>query len=495
MVQNTKYDGFAAETVDAVGGPGNIKQVTHCTTRLRFQLNDLGKVDKARIQALPEAITVMEASGGLHVVVGMGVPDAHKAVAAIPGVNAGGEVAATSGAGDDGAGDATEARATPADPDAKKPKVIDRILGTISAIFTPYIPVLASIGIIKGLLGLFVGFGWMSVESDTYIILNAAPTALIYFFPILLAFTAAKQFGANPYVGAVIGAALLEPGLAAINVSGETADFLGIPFPAQSFANTVIPIILGMWAFGYLEKGLKRALPKITHLILVPVISVLVMVPLMLLVFGPVGFTIANGIASGYNWLVQFPIVLSLIFGGFFIYVIMIGAHWIVLPIQLGILADQGMEYSLAAGGMGNYALLGVTLAVMFFNRDKATKQVAGSASFVNALSGVTEPGMFGVIVRNKRYFITLTLGGLAGGLVCGIFGTYITAFAFTGLFGLPAFASSPTAVPYFIAVGVTILVSFIGTFFVEKGMARSLRRNAGADETVGEKQTASVPA
>ena len=478
MVQATRYDEFARETVDAVGGPGNIKQVTHCTTRLRFQLNDVSKVDKARINDRPEALGVVEASGGLHVIVGMTVSDAHAAVAAIPGVHVGGDSVPTVASAAAGA-DPAVAAAT-GEP-VKKPRIVDRVLGTISAIFTPYIPLLASVGIIKGLLSLAVNFGWLEATSSTYVILAAAPTALIYFFPILLAYTAARQFGANPYVGATIGAALLEPTLAAINVSGQSIDFLGIPFVAQSFGNTVIPIILAMWAFGYLERGLKRLLPQVTHLLLVPTISIAVMVPLILLVFGPIGFAIASGIASGYEWLVQFPIILGLVFGGFFIYVIMIGAHWVVLPIQLGILASNGMEYSLSAGGMGNYALLGVLLAVFFFEKDKTTRTVAGSAAFVNFLAGITEPGLYGVIIKNKRYFITLTLGGLAGGLVCGIFGTYITNFAFTGLFGLPAFASSPTAVPYFCAVIVSIAVSFIGTVIVQKGMQMSLRRGSVA--------------
>lgn len=481
MVQTSNYDDFARATVEAVGGASNIKQVTHCTTRLRFQLHDPGKVDKASISAWPEAVGVVEASGGLHVIVGMTVNEAHAAVAAVSGVNA----------GHDAAGASAESAPAPSDEPVVKPKLIDRILGSISAIFTPYIPLLASVGIIQGLLALAANFGWIATDSSTYIILAAAPKALIYFFPILLAFTAARQFGANPYVGAVIGAALLEPTLSAINVSGNTLDFLGVPFAAQSFGNTVIPILLAMWVFGYLERGLKRVLPQLLHLLLVPLISIVIMVPAIMLVFGPVGFAIANGIAIGYEWLVQYPIVLGLVFGGFFIYVIMIGAHWVVLPIQLGILADQGMEYSLSAGGLGNYALLGVLLAVFFFDRDKATRTVAGSAAFVNAIAGVTEPGLYGVLIKNKMYFVALTLGGLAGGLICGIFGTYITAFAFTGLLGLPAFASSPTAVPYFIAVGVSIVVSFLATLVTLKGMHFTLNRSAKAERARADLESA----
>ncbi|WP_263120521.1 PTS transporter subunit EIIC [Cellulomonas sp. RIT-PI-Y] len=466
------YTEFARVTVDAVGGPENIRHVTHCATRLRFQLVDPGQVDKQRIEALPQAVGIMESQGQFQIIVGTDVPDAYQAVAAIPGVHS-----------DESEGDAPAPRGglSKRGKDAANGTWFDRLLGTISAIFTPYIPVLASVGIIKGLLALCLQFGWLSDTSNTYAILSAAGNAMLYFFPILLAFTAARQFRANPYIGATIGAALMEPSLTAINVTGEHLDFLGIPFVGQSFASTVLPILIGMWAFSYLERGLKKVLPQITHLLLVPVISLVVMVPLMLLVFGPIGFAIANGVVEGYTWLVQYPIILSTIFGAFFVFVIVIGAHWLVTPILLSILADQGKEYALAAGGMGNYAILGVLLAVLVLTKDKETRTVAGSAAFVNGIAGITEPGVYGVIVKSKKYFISVIAGGLVGGLICGIFDVYVTAFAFSGVLGAPAFLASPRAVPYFVAVFFSIAVAFVVTLLLD-------RRGAGrAEEAVAE--------
>ncbi|MCV2394456.1 PTS transporter subunit EIIC [Actinotalea sp. M2MS4P-6] len=459
-------DNFAEQVVAAVGGPENIASVTHCATRLRFQLRDPAKADKDVVQGLDGAVGAFEAQGLFQVIIGTHVPKVYDAVVAVPGVPGGGQ-----------ADDDADVAAAPVEPVTVKASLLDRLLATISAIFTPYIPLLASVGIIKGLLAISANYGWIATDSNTYAILAAAGNAVIYFFPILLAFTAAKRFGANPYVGATIGAALLEPNLTAINVTGEHLDFLGIPFIGQAFGGTVVPILVAMWVFGYLERGLKKVLPQMTQLLLVPVISLLVMVPATLLVFGPIGFWFADGIANAYNWLVDYPILLSLLFGGFFIYVIMFGVHWLVLPIQLAILADQGKEYSLAAGGMGNYAVLGVLLAVFLISRDRPTRTVAGSAAFVNAVAGITEPGIFGVIVKAKRYFIAVTVGGLAGGLVCGIFNVYITAFAFTGLIGSPAFLSSPKAAPYFLAVAVTIATAFAVTYLTELGARRRRSR------------------
>lgn len=445
------YKNYTEELVKALGGSKNIVGVTHCATRLRFDLNDKKKADKKAVEALPETVGIVEAQGTFQVVIGTHVGDIYDELLKIEGIH--------------GDGEADE------ENDDTKQSALDKFLSTISAIFTPYIPVLASAGIIKGLLALCVNMGWLSDTANTYAILSAAGNSLIYFFPILLAYTAAKKFGANPFIGACIGAALMEPNLTAINVTGADLNFLGIPFIGQSFENTVIPILLAMWAFSYLEKGLKKVLPSSMQLMLVPLISLVVMVPAILVVFGPVGFFLANGIANIYQWLLSFgAIPISILFGAFFIYVIMLGMHWVVLPIQLSILAQNGMEYSLCAGGLGNYALLGVCLAVLLTAKNKETKTMAASASFVNFLSGITEPGLYGVILKNKKYFISLTAAGAIGGLVCGIFNCYVTNFAFTGLFGLPAFASSPTAVYYFISVAITISVAFVLTIFLQRG-------------------------
>lgn len=444
------YEKLAEDLVAGVGGASNIQGVTHCATRLRFRLKDSSLADKEAVKENPEVLGVLESGGQFQLIIGTHVGDVFADVIKVPGVSEAGPLQSNAG-----------------EPEGKTPTVVDRVLASISAIFTPYIPVLASVGIIKGLLAIIVDIGWLADTSNTYAILNATGNAMLYFFPVLLAFTAAKTFGANPYIGATIAAALMEPSIADINVTGESLDFLGIPFIGQSFAYTVIPIIIGMWAFSYLEKGLKRILPQITQLLLVPVFSLLIMVPAMLLVFGPVGFAIASGVAEAYGWLVQYPLILSTVFGATFVFIIMIGAHWLVTPILLSILAEQGYEYGLAAGGMGNYAILGVLFAVLLTTRNPETKAIAGSAAFVNGVAGITEPGIYGVIIKNKRYIVSVFIGGLVGGFVCGLFDVYVTAFAFSGILGAPAFIASPRAVPYFIAVAISIAVGFFTAYLL----------------------------
>ncbi|MEF2964986.1 PTS transporter subunit EIIC [Paenibacillus sp. M1] len=448
----------AKEIIKQVGGKGNIGSLIHCATRLRFELNDSTLADRSALKAIPKVLGVVDAQGQTMIIIGPQVNEMYTEIMAqLDGDEPSEEVR--------GNGAKTE---TAKQTKAAKKSWFDQLLSTISAIFTPYIPVLATSGIIKGLVDILVKSNVLTTDNNTYLILAGIGNALIYFFPILLAFTAAQKFGSNPYIGATIGAALMEPNIAGITVTGNKIDFLGIPFTAMNFSSTVIPIILAIWAYSYLDKTLKRYLPKALQFILVPLLSLLIMVPLTLMVFGPVGGFIANAIADGYQFLLNSNVIIfNAIFGALFIYVIMLGVHWVILPLQLSYLAEHGMEYSLGSGGMGNYALLGVCLAVLVISKTKEERTIASSAAFVNFLSGVTEPGLYGVVMKNKKYFISLTLGGLAGGIIFGATKSYITNFAFTGLFGLPAFLSSPTATTYIISVLVTLVVSFMATLLL----------------------------
>lgn len=449
----------ATSIIKLVGGSQNISSLVHCATRLRFELHDSSKADREALKALPKVLGVMDAQGQTMVIIGPTVNEMHAEIMQ----------QLESGAGAEGA--AAASSASPAtDAKGSKKSWFDKLLATISAIFTPYIPILATSGIIKGLIDILAQSGVLPATSNTYLILAGAGNALIYFFPILLAFTAAQKFGANPYIGAAIGAALMEPNITGITTTGNVIDFLGIRFTAMNFSSTVIPIILAIWAYSHLDKLLKRFLPKMLQFVFVPLLSMLIMVPLTLMVFGPVGGLLANLVADGYEFFLNSNVILfNAVFGALFIYVIMLGIHWVVLPLQLSYLAEHGMEYSLGSGGMGNYALLGVCLAVMVISKSKEERTIASSSAFVNFLSGVTEPGLYGVVMKNKKYFISLTLGGLVGGIIFGMTKSYITNFAFTGLFGLPAFLSSPTATTYFIAVGVTLAVSFFATILLSK--------------------------
>lgn len=452
------YEGLVKEIIASVGGEDNVKSLAHCATRLRFTLRDKSKVDKKALQSNKEILGVMEVQNTVQVLIGTHVNDVYKTILNTTGIKGGGEVEAD--------GKETQGEA--------KQNLFDKFLATVAAILTPYLPILASAGVIKGFIALGNNTGILDPNSATSLILSAAGNAIIYFFPILLGFTAAQKFGANPYVGATIGASLMEPNITGIVTTGAKLTFAGIPFTGMAFASTVFPIILSMFAFGYLEKGLKRAIPKSISFIVVPVLSLLIMVPATVLIIGPIGALLANAVTAIYNVLLSGNLVVfCAVMGAIFIFVIMLGVHWVVLPIQLAYLAQHGAEYSLAAGSCGHYALMGVCLAAFVLAKDKESRGIAGSAAFINILSGVTEPGLYGVCFKNKKYFISLIIGGVVGGALIGIFQAPLRTFAFPGLLGLPAFFTLPYAGKYILSMFTATAVGFVVTIILEKGFGK----------------------
>jgi PTS system beta-glucosides-specific IIC component len=217
----------------------------------------------------------------------------------------------------------------------------------------------------------------------------------------------------------------------------------------------------------YLERWLKKNLPESVQFILVPFICLVIFVPLTILVFGPIGGLLANGILAVYNLLASQVILLQVVFGAFFSLVILLGLHWAVLPIELGILGSQGVEYSLSAGGMGNYAILGICLAVMIFAKNREDKGVAASAAFTNFLCGITEPGLYGIILRSKKLIAVMICAGGVAGLVLGLGNVGATNFAFSGLLAFGGWLGAQNFPMYCVGIATSVIASFATTTFL----------------------------
>ncbi len=345
----------------------------------------------------------------------------------------------------------------------------------ISAVYAPYIPILATGGIASGVVGLLSNFGVLSTESLTYQAFYAIFYALINFFPIMLAYTAAQYFRCNQYIAAALGAALMYPGVSNLLVAGESANLFGINFPAFNFAGSFVPILLAVFCMSHMERWLKKVLPQATQFTLVPVCCLFVFVPLTIMVFGPIGSMIANGIANAYSMLSSYAIPTSIIFGAFFSLVILLGMHWAVLPIQLAVLAEQGSEFSLAAGGMGNYAVLGICLAVFVLSKKAEDKQVAGSASLALGLCGISEPCLYGVILKDKRYIAAMCVAGGAAGLLQALLGVACTNFAFAGLLSFGGWLGCINLPGYIASIAVAVGLGFVlGAMVLKTGARKS---------------------
>lgn len=453
------YSQMLHEIISHLGGVENIKSVTHCATRLRFALKDGTKADMAAIDKQDGVLGTQVSAGTYQVLIGTHVGDVYDEIIAIPGIKGNGEV-------DEELGE---------DAPTEKLGLFDRFTRMVSAVYAPYIPILATGGIASGVVGLMSNFGILATDSLTYQAFYAIFYALINFFPIMLAYTAAQYFKCNQYVAAALGAALMYPGVSDLLVAGQTANLFGINFPAFNFAGSFVPILLAVFCMSHMERWLKKVLPKSAQFTLVPVCCLFVFVPLTIMVFGPIGSVVANGIAGVYAMLSDYTIPTGIIFGAFFSLVILLGMHWAVLPIQLAVLAEQGSEFSLAAGGMGNYAVLGICLAVFALSKETEDKQIAGSASLALGLCGISEPCLYGVILKDKRYIVAMCLAGGVAGLLQAVLGVACTNFAFAGLLSFGGWLGCVNLPGYIASIVVSVGLGFIFGAMVLKARSRKI--------------------
>jgi PTS system beta-glucosides-specific IIC component len=438
------YENLAKMIVENVGGEENIASVTHCATRLRFKLKDDSKANKEKLEASPDILQAQNKGGQYQVIIGTEVPKVYAQLVRVANI----EVK-----------DKEESKEKPTG------NIIGRFFNVVSGIFTPLLPALAGAGILRGLLLLFVQLGWMSESSGTYGILSAASMAVFYFLPVLLAFTSAKRFGANPYIAAVIGASLIHPDfmdLLGNQGTGATTDFLGIPVILMTYSSTVIPSILAVWVYSYLEKFLEKYIWKSVQIIFVPLISLVIIVPLTVILFGPFGVYAGEGIANGINWLSESNgWITGLVVGGVWNVFVVFGLQWAVNPIMISNISTLGFDKIVPLTAAANFGMAGATLGVIIKTRSKKMRSFSLSALLSIFFAGITEPAIYGVAMKLKRPFIAAIIGGAVGGAYIGGTGVISHAFVFGGLTTLPAFVGD-TFIHYIIGLLICFVVSAI---------------------------------
>lgn len=439
------YQNFAKEIVNLIGGKENISSVTHCVTRLRFILKDNAKADKERLEKLDGVITIIESIGQFQVVVGNKVNDVYDAVVEL-------------------IGEIEEPTSVPSKESNRN--LFNRALQTFSSIFTPIIPVLAGSGMIKGILAIIAlisisKFGYDFKSTDTYQILYGASDAIFYFMPIILGFTSAKTFKANPYVGMIIGGTLVYPSIVSMLAAEKTVTLLGLTVTKATYSSSVIPIIIAVFILSYVERFLKKYIPEVIKLIVVPAFSMLIMIPATLLLFGPIGIYLGDIISAGYKGLVDFSPALSGAFiGGMWCIFVIFGAHRAIVPIGLNDIATTGRQTLFAFTTAANLSQAGAALGVFFKTKDKNLKTISMSAS-ITALCGITEPAVYGVNLRFKKPMIFAVISGALGGAVIGWGGSYGTTFANQGILTLAVYAEP--GMNLFLLFIIGLLISFVG--------------------------------
>lgn len=451
-----KYEQLAKDIIANVGGKENVSSVVHCITRLRFKLKDESKANTEVLKNMDDVVTVMKSGGQYQVVIGNHVPDVYKAVTTVGGFQGQSQV------------DAEE--------EGPKGSLFSRFIDMISSIFTPVLGVLAATGMIKGLNALFVALGWLDNTSGTYQILNATGDALFYFLPIFLGYTAIKKFGGTPFVGMAIGAALVYPTLSTLT-AGEPlytvfagtmfespiyVTFLGIPVILMSYSSSVIPIIISAFFAAKVEKWLKTVIPDVVKTFLVPMVTLLIVVPLTFIVIGPVatwaGSLLGQATLAIYN---VSPLVAGLLLGGFWQVFVIFGLHWGLVPIAFNNVATLGYDTILATVFAASFAQTGVVLAILLKTKNTKLKSLSIPA-FISGIFGVTEPAIYGITLPLKKPFIISCIAAGIGGAIAGA--TNVTGYIIGGLgiFGLPSYISPEGIDMSFYGAIISIVVGFV---------------------------------
>ncbi|KQC46518.1 PTS sucrose transporter subunit IIBC [Geobacillus sp. Sah69] len=450
------YEHIAKQLIPLLGGKENIISATHCATRLRLVLKDEKKVDAKTIENIEGVKGAFSSSGQFQIIFGTGVVNkVYEAFVREAGIQQ---------------GDAD------AHQEAIKQKMnpLARFAKTLSNIFVPIIPAIVASGLLMGLLGMMKAFKWVAADSPLYILLDMFSSAAFIILPILIGFSAAKEFGGTPFLGAVIGGIMTHPAL--LNPWGlaeakpKYMHFLGFDIAMVGYQGTVVPILLATYVMSKVERGLRKVVPHAVSLLVVPFVTVILTGFITILAIGPLGNLIGDGITKVLNFVYHHGGALAgLIFGGLYSMIVITGVHHSFHAIEANLLAKLGVNYLLPIWSMANVAQGGAGLAVFVKSKRTKTKEIALPAA-LSAFLGITEPVIFGVNLKYRKPFIAAAIGGALGGAY--VVFTNVVANAY-GLTGIPMIAivapeGLTNLMHYLIGFAIAVVSAFVATFLLK---------------------------
>ncbi|PWW33669.1 MULTISPECIES: beta-glucoside-specific PTS transporter subunit IIABC [Paenibacillus] len=420
---------LAKNILELVGGEQNISGLTHCATRLRFVLKDDAKADLKTLDQLEGVLKAQNSGGQIQVVIGAKVDAVYGEVKSLTSDQFGGV-------------DESADRSGP----KKKRNPVNVVLETIAGIFTPVLPALVGCGMIKCVATVIAALGWLE-GSGFLVIVNMIGDLIFYFLPFFLAVSAAHKFKTNPYLAVALAAGLMHPTIlnAAAQIADtgvNTIDFLGMPILLMKYSSSVIPIILAVWIMSYVYRFVDQFIPKFLRVLLTPMVVLFIMIPLELIVLGPIGSYVGDWLTQGINYLFSTAGVLAgLILGFFKPIMVMFGMHYALMPIQVQQVASLGSTVLLPAALAANLAQAGAAFGVFVLTKSKTMKSAAGSSGFT-ALFGITEPAIYGVTLRYKRpFFAGCAAAGLVGGFYSLVHAS-ATAISLPGILALGTYTA-----------------------------------------------------
>lgn len=444
MAKVRDYAKLSRDIKDVIGEE-NITSAAHCATRLRLVLKESPSAEiTAQISSMPGVIQVMEKGGQYQIVIGTHAQDVYEEMAKLLHLDASQQ------------------------PEVKQ-GLLNRVIATMSAVFAPFVYILAAAGLVQGCLIIATTFAPAFADTGTYAVLSFISWTPFTFLPVLIAITASKHFNCNTFIAVWCCLALVNPdwtSMAARIAGGESIQFIIFNMAETTYTSTVLPPLFLVLVLSYLERFLNKVVPDIIKALAVPFICTVIMVPATILVIGPISDGLANAIAAGYNWLYNtVPALAGLIVGGFWQVIVIFGVHWGVTPMVMANFENYGFDTFQAFQTCAVIAQAAACFGVFLKSRSKDTKNVALSAG-LTGIFGITEPAIYGVTLRLKKPFIAGCIGGAAGALVVALTGAKYYIYA-----GLPGLlttvntinASDPGSFTgEMIAVAVTIVVTII---------------------------------
>lgn len=455
---------MARQIIQDIGGSGNVVSVTHCMTRLRFNLKDMSIPQDEIIKQIAGVLGVARSGGQYQIIIGQTVNEVYDAVVAAGNLNQSAPVNEQ----------ITE------DLGTKKwtwKSVGNTILNKIAGSLTPLIPMLIAASMFKMLVAVLgpIMLNVISVKSDLYQLFSLVGDAGFYFFPVAIGYTAAKQFAASPILGIFLGAIMLDPGLVKIVAAGKPFTVYGIPMHLTNYGSTVVPILLSVWIMSYVERFFNQKIPASLRTIFAPTLTIAVMLPLSLCVLGPLGGFLGEYVSKAIISFGQLGGIAAIIgvglIGALWEILVMTGMHLVLISAMITIVAQTGHDNFIMLGSIAaSMAVAGMSLGASLRIKDKQEKSLAFSYFIANFIGGVTEPGLYGLAIKYRRPFLGMMIGGFAGGIYAAI--THVSAYVVVPVANfmcLSGYVGGSTAnlINGVISGAIALIVAAIATYMI----------------------------
>lgn len=444
------YKKIGNQIIDKLGGYENITKLYHCATRLRVDVSDKDKVKLDDIKAMGDVLGVVESVGGVQVIIGNDVSQVYEAIMSDGKIVGDGNI----------------------DKKEESTGIVSKVLNILSAIIGPAIPLIMCSGLISALLVILTKLG-MDQESSTYIILNMVGNAALYFLPILVAYSSAKKFGCDIMVSLFLGAVMISPTLIGLSEAGGFVDLFILPVKAVNYTSTLIPIILTIYVFSHVQKLVEKIVPASVKFVFKPFLCVVIMVPIMLCITGPIGSYFGDLLLELMTKVNEAaPWASVLVVGCLAPLLVLTGMHLALMPLIMSMFATAGYDNMLFVAFIGmNFSQFGVSVACMLKTKNKNLRGLASSCAITSFLAGVTEPTLYGICVRMKKPLIATWIACIANAIYCAIFSVRVYSFGAPSFFTMPIFLNPDGSMSnFYFAIGavvLTIIVSFVATWVI----------------------------